>query len=127
MKALSIKQPYAELILQGKKKIELRKWNTKFRGEFFIHSPKSVDQNAMKKFGFSESKLPVGCIVGKVTLIEVKKYDSEEEHQKDNELHLASSNWGDYGFVLENPLILNKIFINGRLGFWEFDSESFKN
>lgn len=30
MKNLSIKQPFAELILRGKKKIELRKWNTKF-------------------------------------------------------------------------------------------------
>jgi len=36
MKALSLKQPFAELILQGKKTIELRKWNTKFRGEFLI-------------------------------------------------------------------------------------------
>jgi predicted transcriptional regulator len=29
MKVLSLKQPFAELILQGRKAIELRKWNTK--------------------------------------------------------------------------------------------------
>ena len=36
MKALSLKQPWAELILSEKKTIELRKWNTNFRGEFFM-------------------------------------------------------------------------------------------
>ncbi len=34
-KCLSLKQPYAELTVSGKKTIELRTWNTKFRGEFF--------------------------------------------------------------------------------------------
>src|SRR3989344_3108725 len=52
MKALSLKQPFAELILQGKKVIELRKWNTRFRGEFLIHASKVSDVDAMKRFGF---------------------------------------------------------------------------
>lgn len=30
MKVLSLKQPFAEFVVSGKKKIELRKWNTKF-------------------------------------------------------------------------------------------------
>jgi predicted transcriptional regulator len=119
MKALSLKQPYAELILQGKKKIELRNWNTNFRGEFFIHASKKPDKESMKKFGFSE--LPLGCIVGKVTLSYVKKYLDEAEHQKDKDLHLASSYWGNYGFVLENPLRVDKIPSKGKLGFWEFN------
>ena len=52
MKALSLKQPFAELIVSGKKNIELRKWNTKFRGEFLIHASKIPDKEFMKKFGF---------------------------------------------------------------------------
>ena len=32
MKALSIRQPWAELILQGRKTIELRTWKTSYRG-----------------------------------------------------------------------------------------------
>jgi hypothetical protein len=31
MKCLSLKQPFAELLVSGKKTVELRKWNTKFR------------------------------------------------------------------------------------------------
>ena len=119
MKALSIKQPFAELIIQGKKKIELRKWNTKFRGEFLIHASKNPDINAMKRFGFSG--LPTGCIIGKATLIDVKKYTNNKEHQKDKDLHLASSDWGNYGFLLQKPTRLKQIKINGKLGFWNFN------
>ena len=42
MKCLSVCQPFAELIVQGKKTIELRKWNTKFRGEFLVHAAKNI-------------------------------------------------------------------------------------
>ena len=75
MKTLSLKQPYAELILQGKKKIELRTWNTKFRGEFYIHSSLTPDKKAMERFSFKE--LPLGYILGKATLVDVKKYETE--------------------------------------------------
>src|SRR3989344_7485139 len=117
MKALSIKQPFAELILQGRKKIELRKWNTKFRGKFFIHAPKISDKKAMQEFNFKE--LPCGFIVGKAELIDVKKYKNEEEHKKDKELHLASSYWCNFGFVLKNPERIKGISCKGKLGFFE--------
>ncbi len=119
MKALSLKQPFAELILQGRKKIELRKWNTKFRGEFLIHSSKVPDKKAMKEFGFSD--LPCGYILGKAKLVDVKKYGSEEEHQKDRNLHLASKAWGKYGFVLEEVKRLKPVLAKGKLNFWEFE------
>ncbi len=44
MKCLSLKQPFAELLVSGKKTIELRKWNTKFRGKFLMHDSKNLDK-----------------------------------------------------------------------------------
>lgn len=38
MKALSIRQPYAWLIVNGFKDIENRDWPTKFRGRVLIHA-----------------------------------------------------------------------------------------
>ncbi|UAW96547.1 hypothetical protein pEaSNUABM22_00059 [Erwinia phage pEa_SNUABM_22] len=38
MKALSIRQPWAWLIVQGHKKIENRTWDTKKRGRFLVHA-----------------------------------------------------------------------------------------
>lgn len=125
MKALSLKQPYAELILQGKKKIELRKWNTKFRGEFLIHASKDSDRQSMEKFGFSE--LSTGCIVGKAFLKEVKHYKNEKEHEKDRKFHLADSNWGNYGFVIENAERVKEVKCNGKLGFWEIEDGIYCN
>ncbi|MFA5992520.1 MAG: ASCH domain-containing protein [Candidatus Pacearchaeota archaeon] len=117
MKALSLKQPFAELIVQGKKKIELRKWNTKFRGEFLIHASKTPDKKSMKNFGFES--LPQGAIVGKAKLIDVKKYTNKTQHAKDKKFHLASSYWGNYGFIIENPQRLNPIPYKGQLNFFE--------
>lgn len=119
MKVLSMKQPWAELILQSKKKIELRKWNIKFRGEFLIHASKVPDEKAMKKFGLNI--LPCGFIVGKATLINVKKYKNDIEHKKDKKLHLADDGWGDYGFILKDVKRIKPVPAKGQLGFWEFN------
>lgn len=117
VKALSLKQPYAELILQGRKTIELRKWNTPFRGEFCIHASKQVDANAMEAFGFTN--LPTGGIVGKATLVTVKHYPDQASHEKDKKAHLASTAWGNYGFILKNPQRIQYTPYNGKLGFWD--------
>lgn len=121
MKALSLKQPFAELILLGRKTIELRNWNTKFRGEFYIHASKSPDKEAMKTFSFDE--LPCGVILGKARLVDVKKYPTREVHAQDRDKHLASADWGDYGFILEDVQRINPIPAKGKLGFWEFNAQ----
>ena len=125
MKALSLKQPWAELVVEGRKKIELRKWNTKFRGKFLIHASKNPDIDAMKRFGFSKESLPLGFIVGEAELINVKHYSSEEEFEKDKELHLATSDWGNYGFVLSDVSRLDKLIpALGKLNFWDLQPKA---
>ena len=119
MKALSLKQPFAELILQGRKTIELRKWNTNFRGEFLIHASKIPDEKAMKELGFNI--LPTGAILGKAELIDVKHYKNKKELMKDKHLHLADGDWGEWGFVLRKVQRIKEIPCRGNLNFWEFD------
>ena len=120
MKALSIKQPWAELILQGKKKIELRKWNTNFRGEFLIHSSGNIDEEKMEEYNFKD--LSRQAIIGKVILEDVKIYNNEEEFLKDSDKHLASTmQWGKFGFILKNPRRIESIKHKGSLGFFEVD------
>ena len=43
MKALTICQPYAELIVRGEKRVENRTWPTNHRGHIYIHAGKSRD------------------------------------------------------------------------------------
>ena len=85
MKCLSISQPFAELIISGKKNIELRNWNTNFRGEFLIHAPIKIRTDDCKRLKIKE-KLVTGAIIGKAELYQVKKYDSDKEVKKGSKI-----------------------------------------
>ena len=91
MKCLSICQPFAELIVQGKKTIELRKWNTKFRGEFLVHAAKNVLTEDCKRLEISPEEIVTGAIIGKVNLVDVKKYESDKELNRDKKKHHSVS------------------------------------
>lgn len=123
MKCLSISQPFADLIISGKKIIELRKWNTNFRGEFLIHAPIKIRIEDCKRLKINQ-KLVTGAIIGKAELYEVKKYNSIKEIKADQKFHLASKNFHDkgFGFMLKNvkPFRI-PIPCKGKLGFFNVD------
>src|SRR5262245_275091 len=69
LRALSIRQPYAELILRGLKDVENRSWETKHRGRLLIHAAAAqVDHQEMDRWGFAVEDLPRGALVGVVDL-----------------------------------------------------------
>ena len=72
-KCLSLKQPYAELLVSGKKTIEVRRWNTNFRGQFLIHASKNIDEEACKRLKIDQAKLVTGAIIGKANLYNVSQ------------------------------------------------------
>ena len=108
MKCLSVSQPYADLVINGKKTIELRTWNTKFRGEFLVHAPLKVKIEVCRRLSIDKTKLRTGVIIGKVELYDVKMYHSLSELKSDYKSHFASEGFFDhrYGFLLRNPLEL---------------------
>ena len=129
MKCLSVCQPFAELIIQGKKTIELRKWNTKFRGEFLIHAAKNILIEDCKRMKISSS-ITTGAIIGKVKLTDVKKYESDKELKSDKKKHhsLSDITKNKYGFILESPKKLRvPIPYSGKLNFFEFHPDEMKN
>ena len=128
MKCLSICQPFAELILQNKKTIELRTWNTKIRGEFLIHAPIKIRKEDYKKLKIKE-KLTTGAIIGKVELYDVKKYESLKEIQIDKKKHYASigSQEKRFGFILKNAKPFRvPIPCKGQLGFFDVNLPKMK-
>ena len=72
MKALTLIQPWASLILLGEKKIETRSWKTNYRGEIYIHASLSLSKServeSAKKYLKSEIK--PGCILFKCELVD---------------------------------------------------------
>jgi hypothetical protein len=122
VKVLSLKQPWAELVVLGKKTIELRKWNTNLRGEFYIHASMSTNIEKCKELGIDPEKLAVGAIIGKAELVGIKHYGSREELVLDKGKHFAS----DYdipcnGFLLRNAKRIAPIKCRGMLNFWTAD------
>ena len=123
MKCLSVSQPFADLIISGKKTIELRKWNTNFRGEFFIHAPIKIRVKDCKRLKITK-KLVTGAIIGKAELYDVKKYNSSKEVKMDQKFHLASKNFQDktFGFKIKNAKSLRiPIPWKGQLGFFDVE------
>ncbi|KAF6243782.1 ACP synthase [Nitrosopumilus sp. b1] len=120
MKCLSVSQPFAELIISGKKTIELRNWNTNFRGEFLIHAPIKIKKEDYRRLKITKL-LPRGVIVGKAELYDVKKYESTSELKKDYNCHFAKNIQNKkYGFLLKNQKAFRiPIPFKGKLGFFE--------
>jgi ASCH domain len=117
-------QPYAELVLLGEKSIELRSWNTKFRGRFLVHASKKTDIAACRSFGIDPEVLVSGAILGSVEIYGVKRYYGKMGFLEDSGKHLASfSKFGRsrYGFLLKNPKRLKRIIkFRGKLNFFDF-------
>lgn len=125
MKALTIKQPWATLIMQGDKKYEFRSWQTKYRGELLIHAGKSVDKEAIKRLAkYLPENLPLGKILGKVRLVDCIKMSPEFKEmllKENSEIYTKSSFQENYGWqVTDIEIFKEPIEVKGRLSLWEY-------
>ena len=121
MKVLTIKQPWATLIMQGDKRFEFRSWQTKYRGDLLIHAGKGIDKEAMKRLSkYIMQDLPAGKILGKVTLTDCIKMSPELKENKD--IYTDSSFKENYGWQLENVEVFDKqIDAKGKLSLWDYE------
>lgn len=113
MKTLSIRQPWAWLIIHGDppKDIENRSWKTGVRGRIGIHAAKKIDRAAYDRLVEKVALPPIeelktGGIIGSVDLVDcVTESDSP---------------WfeGDVGFVLADPEPCRFKPCRGKLGFF---------
>lgn len=126
MKVLTIKQPWATLIMQGDKRFEFRSWQTKYRGDLLIHAGKGIDEEAMKRLAkYLPDEIPLGKILGKVTLVDCVKMCSEFKDMllKENpDIYTKSSFQENYGWQVENVKVFNEpIDVKGHLSLWEYE------
>lgn len=127
MKVITIKQPFASLIVENIKKYEFRTWKTNYRGKILIHAAKTVDKNALKKFEKYNLDCPTGCIIGIASITDCIKVDDNFRKILKCENDLVYSNiiknkeWNGYGFKLEKISKIEPIKVNGKLSLWEYD------
>lgn len=139
MKALTICQPYAELICLPEndpryKRVENRTWPTNYRGQMYVHAGKSRQwldielDDSLHEYdvgtGFYLECMQFGAIVAVATLVDClradsilrgdydKKYPWLREHEHVN---------GPWCWVLQNVhRIPEPIKVNGAQGLWEY-------
>ena len=128
MKVLTIRQPWATLIMLGLKKYEFRSWKTNYRGELLIHAGKGIDKEGRNRLQkYLPENLPRGEIICKVKLVDcikVTKEFLEELRNINKEVYKRSVFKEEYAWKLEVVEILkNPIKINGKLGLWNFNGK----
>lgn len=97
MKAISIKQPWANQIIFGNKKIEYRSWPTKYRGDVLICSSKKSEPGAC-------ASALIGHAIGIVEIV-----DCTGNHEDGFEWHL------------ETPRPITPFPVKGKLSFFEVE------
>ena len=119
MRALSIRQPWAWLILHGGKDIENREWPTKYRGRVLVHAGKGMTRAEYDDAAWFADPRPGsalvprpeslgrGGIIGSVDIVDC--------------VERSDSRWfvGRYGFVLRDPELLPFVPWKGQLGFFD--------
>lgn len=126
MKILSVKQPWAYLLVSGIKDIENRPRRTHFRGRILIHTSAKPDNIKFEIEGQSTAKeIQIfsalnhvdendlfSAIIGSVEIV-----DCVENHP---------SIWaveGQYHYVIANPILFDTPIngVKGQLGLWNYD------
>ena len=126
MKVLSIREPYASLILSGVKKIETRSWKTNYRGELYIHASlgkSSPSPEVMKLVLYTNP----GYILCKAMLVDCIYMTKEyvEQMKKDNLTEYLCGDYqeGRYAWVLDDVEPIEPILVKGHLGIWNYDEK----
>lgn len=117
MKALSLKQPWANLICEGFKTIETRKWNTKYRGDLLICSSKSFDawnSRLLVEYGISDA--PYG-----MALCVVELYDCKPMTEDDIEAACCDEYPSAHSFFLRNIRPIKPLPVKGQLNIFNVD------
>lgn len=96
--ALSIKQPWATLLVMGLKTIEVRTWPTRRRGQLLIHAGKVPDQRPeawrwITTPELREAAQLLGGIVGVAELVDCVAYRTAEAFAADQERHRNHPDW----------------------------------
>lgn len=132
MKVLSLTEPYATLILEGKKQIETRSWKTSYRGELYIHASMTKiakkDQNNIELMNLIENNLNFGYIVCKCNLVDciymTKEYVENIKKKNYQEYICGEYKESRYAWILEDITPLEQpIKAKGQLNIWSFYNE----
>ena len=133
LRALTIKQPWASLLVAGIKTVENRSWTTAYRGPLAIHAGAARERNAAQMIAdclgrdltaservrwLLDADLPQGQVLGVVELIDVVPV--EQTHEGDSPWAIGPWCWRVRPGWQFKPHA--RPTLAGKLGLWKWDS-----
>jgi hypothetical protein len=132
MKALSLSQPWASLLMLGVKRLETRCWHTSHRGPLLIHASKNFSRAArllclqepgraaLAAAGVANCRqLPVGAVLGVVELVDCVRVEDAPAVPAE-ELPLGDFSPGRWLWRVARPrLLAMPLPYRGRLGLFD--------
>lgn len=134
MRALTVWQPYASLLVMGLKKFETRGWDTKYRGSLLIHAAKLNDNRRkddidrtvtlLREHGMdslaeklvASCSLSFGCVVGVVELTSCKPMMDGGSNLENAVGYFGE---GRFGWKCDEPRMFDTpITVVGKQGLW---------
>ena len=133
-KVLSVRQPYASLLVNGTKDVENRSRRTNFRGTVLIHASAQIHEVVEKLSGYLQNGIPlvgiekdimnyaaiidgfsiISCIVGSVDIVDCIQNHPSEWAEK-GQWHWVCANAKKFEHPIRN--------VKGKLGIWEWEGE----
>ena len=129
--ALSLKQPWATLLVYGRKTVEVRSWATRQRGRVLIHAARVPDARPeawrLVPPELAEAVLLRGGIIGAGDLTQCIAYRTPQAFTADQARHLNDPSWFEpprlYGFVFNNLTVLPFRRYPGQTRFFQVEAE----
>ena len=124
MKVLTIKEPWASLIVQGFKKYEFRSWKTNYRGKILIHA--GLSKEDIDKYREYNLDISSGEIIGEAYITDCILVDEKLDKKLrsiDKKVY-GNNHIGLYAFKLEKIKKYDKkIKVKGKLGLWNYNDK----
>lgn len=134
MKALTISQPFASMIMRGEKFVENRTWATNYRGQLAIHAGKGTQYLSYSELeNYPTGRIIAVCqLVACVSLEEIKEAcdDPSRRHElvpntrltwTDIEQHEHTE--GPYCWILEDVQKVQYVEVSGKQGLWSYNEQ----
>lgn len=137
MRALSLKQPFAALIVAGVQRYEARSWSTPYRGRIAIHASSKRTEGwileewdnvedvaaAYAQMGWIDkadlASLPRSAVIGTVSIVEIHIVKDVWERLTDADKALVGNPFeDDYLWELQDAVAIEPVPINGKLNLW---------
>ena len=125
MKVLTIREPWASLIVNGYKEYEFRSWKTNYRGKLLIHTSSIMDKDMLGRFSDYNLDYITGAIIGEVDIVDcilVNKEFNDNLRDKNPVVYGRSNHTETYAWKLDNIKKYEKVIpVKGKLGLWNYE------